>query len=441
MRNPVRTADSLDISVGVTVDLELSESAGGHVKCWQRLAEAATSFRSIDLTVYFLGAKEEVIALSDRVRYRTVVPRRATRSIGIRSTPGHTDIAQRNAKIETLLPAHDVLHMTGPFALSGSAQWTSTIMKKPLAASIHTDNAAYARLCTAGIVADYFGGNRIIRAACERLGLSRLSERAMTRREVKRWSGADHIFYSNESQQLCLRSRFGETPRSRLRLGVDSVLFTPKARDRARMQRTFGVPIREPIVAFVGRLDATKNVLQLVSAAEKVWESGVVFRLLMVGDGPLRSQILRRCGERALMPGWVSQRVLPWMLASADIMAFPSETETVGSVVLEAMASGVPVMVPDNTSGAEAVRRFGNRGIVIKGRTLEAWVVALSSLVSDPAQLSRLQLSSLNDVNTLPTWSDVFREDLLPVWRRLSMNELWTDNLDRVVDRFEAAAT
>src|SRR5437870_11938311 len=63
------------LKVGVLVDLTLSAEAGGHVKCWQRIAEAAVEFGDrLDLTVHFSGKRADRIELSPTVRYVLLPP-------------------------------------------------------------------------------------------------------------------------------------------------------------------------------------------------------------------------------------------------------------------------------------------------------------------------------------------------------------------------------
>src|SRR4051812_5871392 len=63
------------LRVGVLVDLEYAPSAGGHVKCWQRLAEAAIELpEAVGLTVHFHGAEKQVVPLSPSVRYALLPP-------------------------------------------------------------------------------------------------------------------------------------------------------------------------------------------------------------------------------------------------------------------------------------------------------------------------------------------------------------------------------
>src|ERR1700685_1458730 len=84
------------LKVGVLVDLTLTDDAGGHVKCWERIAEAAVDFADeLDLTVHFnapddLPARSRQIALSSNARYVLMPPVLSTRRL-VRQVPDHTD--------------------------------------------------------------------------------------------------------------------------------------------------------------------------------------------------------------------------------------------------------------------------------------------------------------------------------------------------------------
>src|SRR5205085_11479525 len=81
------------LKVGVLVDLTLSEQAGGHVKCWQRLAEAAVDYGDrLDLTVHFSGKQPRRVELSPAVRYVLLPPVLSTARL-VREVPDHTDLA------------------------------------------------------------------------------------------------------------------------------------------------------------------------------------------------------------------------------------------------------------------------------------------------------------------------------------------------------------
>ncbi|HAZ60706.1 MAG TPA: hypothetical protein DCY89_03935, partial [Gammaproteobacteria bacterium] len=80
--------------VAVLVDLPLVPAAGGHVKCWERFAEAAVAAPGeLDLTVFFLGERPETRELAPHVRYRLLPARLGTRDLRLESGAGHTDLA------------------------------------------------------------------------------------------------------------------------------------------------------------------------------------------------------------------------------------------------------------------------------------------------------------------------------------------------------------
>src|SRR5689334_10291748 len=82
------------LSVGVLVDLAPTAESGGHVKVWQRLAEAATArAAALDLTIHFLGEDEEERAIADNVRFRTHRPIFSTENLSfLPYVPAHTDL-------------------------------------------------------------------------------------------------------------------------------------------------------------------------------------------------------------------------------------------------------------------------------------------------------------------------------------------------------------
>ena len=416
-RQPLPAAS---LSVGVTVDLELAAGAGGHVKCWQRIAEAAAAADGCDLTVYFLGPESKTIALGDQVRYRIVPPRRGTRGLGLRNTPGHTDLARRNPAIGPMLLRHDVLHTTGPFALSGSAAHVSARALKPLVSSVHTDNPALTRHYMPEVMSALCGGFPACGAAARWLGLPELGERHMAARVARGLAAAWHLLHSNMAQRDAFRRTFPETQRSRMRRGIDRHRFNPGLRDRVRLRARFDIPALRPVLAFAGRIDTSKNAGLVADTAAVLWSSGLDFTLLMLGEGALRETLVRRCGPRAVLPGLVPQQDLAWMLASADAFIFPSETETVGNAALEAKASGLPLFVMAGTAPGEAVQRDGEDGVMIAGRDPAQWARAIAPVLADAAQLNRHRRAARHSAAQLPSWQEVLEQDLIPIWCRLA---------------------
>ena len=117
--------------------------------------------------------------------------------------------------------------------------------------------------------------------------------------------------------------------------GVDTDAFTPAKRL---------VPNTMINIGYVGRLSVEKNVRLLQAVEAELDAEGLDVRFTIVGDGSER-EWLQRNMLRAEFTGVLRGEALAQAYAQMDIFAFPSETDTVGNVVLEAMASGVPAVV------------------------------------------------------------------------------------------------
>ncbi len=98
------------------------------------------------------------------------------------------------------------------------------------------------------------------------------------------------------------------------------------------------------VISYVSRIAAEKNVDYLADALAIVASRRPDVRILLVGDGPSRPALEQRIGSFAHFAGYLQGEKLSDHYAASDIFAFSSLTETFGNVVLEAMASGLPVV-------------------------------------------------------------------------------------------------
>lgn len=144
--------------------------------------------------------------------------------------------------------------------------------------------------------------------------------------------------------------------------GVDSDLFSPKKRD-LKWRKALGVGDDEVLVSFVSRLVWEKDLQTVVDTLKKVFEADQNIGVLIVGDGPARKE-LEYMMPKAHFTGFLSGEELARAYASSDIFFFPSDTETFGSVTLEALASGVPAIVADAT-GSKSLVESGVNGLLI----------------------------------------------------------------------------
>jgi len=154
-------------------------------------------------------------------------------------------------------------------------------------------------------------------------------------------------------------------------LGVELGQFSPDKRD-PRLRRTLGLDERQPLLIYVGRLDAEKRP-QVVAEAFRRLPDSLGAALLLLGDGPMRELFAGREGERIFAPGYCRDRsdLAAW-LASADIYVSAMADETFGISIIEAQASGLPVV--GVAAGAMVDRVPSGLGLV--GRVDDAEVMA-----------------------------------------------------------------
>jgi glycosyltransferase involved in cell wall biosynthesis len=418
-------------SVGVLIDLELTENAGGHVKCWQRLAEASVGLRDgVDLTVYFLGHDERVIPLGENVRYVTLTPRLGTRRFRfLAQGAGHTDLASHHPRLAAWLAGHDVIHTTDVFAFGQTGRRAARRQGIPLVTSIHTDLPLFTEIYTAEIVRRIFGDGALTRFVLDDLEAGKRSARGMQRKVDEMIRQSDHVIVSNREDQCHAASIVGSPRVSFLRRGIDRERFNPDRRDRDRLAATFGIPSNCPVLLFVGRIDATKKALFAAERARTLIDAGHDLRFLAIGAGAQQAPIAALLGPYAVMPGSVPQEDLGWIYPSADIFVFPSESESYGNVVIEAKAAGLPVLVADHPGPSQLIRQPGADGFVLPTSDPASWHRVLTKLLSDPAERQAVGFAAHRAVAAAwPSWRDVVEQDLLPVWRKVMPRSVASTN-------------
>lgn len=138
--------------------------------------------------------------------------------------------------------------------------------------------------------------------------------------------------------------------------GVDPQRFHPRFRSES-MRRAMGAGPDDLVVAYVGRVAPEKRVALAIEGMRAVMGRQANVRLAIAGDGPALEECRAMAPERAWFAGALQGEALSAFYASADVFVFPSTTETFGNVVLEAMASGVPVVAPDLGATLELANR------------------------------------------------------------------------------------
>jgi glycogen(starch) synthase len=147
-----------------------------------------------------------------------------------------------------------------------------------------------------------------------------------------------------------------------------------------------------PRVLFVGRLAPQKGVRALVEAAALIENPSA--RVLLVGDGPEREALEREArrigvGDRVRFLGFFAHDRLPAAMAHADVLVLPSLYEELGTVLLEAMYAGLPI-VASRTGGIPDVIEDGSNGLLVPPGDPEALARAIDRVFADRALACRL---------------------------------------------------
>ncbi|MCT1998391.1 glycosyltransferase [Brachybacterium muris] len=212
----------------------------------------------------------------------------------------------------------DVVHAAQPILLASSGAYAAHRQRIPLVASYHTHIPRYLDLYKA-----YRWGKRPVWWQIKR-------NHAL----------ADVNLATSESMKQEL-SEQGIHNLHVVRRGVDTETFHPRfASDAMRERLTQGHPEKKLLV-FVGRLAAEKEIHRLRPMMDRRDDVA----LAIVGDGPFRRELEEMfAGTSTVFPGFMEGEELASAFASSDAFVFPSVTETLGLVILEGMASGLPVV-------------------------------------------------------------------------------------------------
>lgn len=178
--------------------------------------------------------------------------------------------------------------------------------------------------------------------------------------------------------------------------GVDAQRFaTATAMDRAELGLTSA-----PLVLFVGRLDPQKAPFVLLQAFERLVARHADWQLLFVGEGPLRSSVTEWVTEHRLnssihFAGWRPD--VAELLKAADLLVLPSLWEGMPNIVLESMASGLPVVV-SRVEGTEELVRDGETGLLVTPGSVEELEHQIEKVLLDRKFSTSLSNSSQQTV-------------------------------------------
>ncbi len=189
--------------------------------------------------------------------------------------------------------------------------------------------------------------------------------------------------------------------------GLDHQLFNPAQRDPGFWEKYGTSKNGQVRLLYVGRISKEKDLDVLAEAYLRLRDEGLSIQLFIVGHGPY-SEALGETLPDAVFTGYLTGKELATAYASADIFVFPSTTDTFGNVIIEAQASGVPVIVSDSGGPKELVEDNEN-GLITKSHDVEDFVRAIRTLIANPELRERMGNRARQSVIDR-TWPTAFRK-------------------------------
>ncbi|ACL69869.1 glycosyltransferase family 4 protein [Halothermothrix orenii] len=189
--------------------------------------------------------------------------------------------------------------------------------------------------------------------------------------------------------------------------GIDTDLFSPEKRsNNVRKRYNFENKLA---LLYVGRLAPEKNLKLLIKAVKllnKKYKNKI--SLILTGEGPMFSELKEIAPENTIFTGYLTGKTLASIYVSSDVFVFPSVTETYGNVILEAMASGLPVVAFDAGGVKEnLIDRYN--GLACFRNNIDDFVNKIEEVISNESLRETLgQNARQHALNN--TWNEVFNE-------------------------------
>jgi glycosyltransferase involved in cell wall biosynthesis len=259
----------------------------------------------------------------------------------------------------------NLVHLTTPGPVGLAALHVAKQLHVPLVGSFHTNLVAYTRTLSGSHALGSLMRKYLewIYGRCERV-----------------------LVPSEATRVQLIADRIAPKKIALWRRGVCTTRFTPAKRSENLRASWNAADV--PVVLYVGRLSKEKGLGLLPVIVRRLSELRTAYRLVLVGDGPAREELQRALPE-AVFTGTLTPDQVAVAMASADVFLFPSRTDTAGNVVLEAQASGLPVIV-SNAGGPSEQMIDRRTGIVCRDDS--TFEFALMSLLRH--QSARRSMSS-----------------------------------------------
>ena len=312
----------------------------------------------------------------------------------------------------------DLIHAATPGPLGLVAFLASRILQVPFVASYHTDVPR----CVGWLTDDKLNEEvawTYIRWFYQRCDLTFVPSA---------WSSRDLACHGLDQRKMAV-----------LFQGIDADRFSPEFRSAKWRRRLAGgdpgedaakgaedLPEGRKILLFVGRMSAEKDLRFLAECYLELAARRPGVHLAMVGDGPMRGELEELLGDSATFTGWLQGEELAAAFASADIFVFPSSVDTAGQVILEAQASGLPVVVCSEGGACENIDP-GKTGLTFPSRSRSGFLRQIEALLDD-GELREAMSHAARREAVERSWDHIFASQFETYANLVNWWQLDTDN-------------
>ncbi len=263
----------------------------------------------------------------------------------------------------------DMIHISTPGFAGFGAVMTAKWLKIPLMGTYHTDFPSY------------------IYCNTQNTALKKITQ-WYERQFYKNFQG---LFIRSEEYRAIIRRHlnFQDSQIHTIPAGIDTTRFDKKLRDVGIWAR-YQLPTHGKKALYVGRMTREKNIPFLIDVWIDLFDAASDAWLILIGSGSLCSEAKKYEQYNIRFLGHKEGAELATLYASSDFFVFPSTTDTLGQVVIEALSSALPAVVSDRGGPQSMVGKNFFNGFVCKANDNTIWKKAITAMLNDEALLEHM---------------------------------------------------
>ena len=277
----------------------------------------------------------------------------------------------------------DMIHISTPGAVGYLGLKIAKELGIPYTGTYHTDFPAYIKDNTSSQT------------------LKKLTDKIMSRfyKDFK-------LLFSRSKEYIEILNRdlgFDKENIKIIKPGTNLEKFNPKYKSKIDWEK-FNIPKDAVVALYVGRITKEKNIPFLL----EVWEEYIKqnnfppIYLVMIGEGNLKTKAKELYPYNIRYIGPVIGETLSYIYASSDFFIFPSTTDTLGQVVMESQASGLPVIVSDKGGPQSLVNKENLSGFIVKSGEKQKWKEAIETLHKNKNLREHMGKNAIEGMSRLP---------------------------------------